>query len=210
MGTPPSSRSVKIDEDERGGWSSDRPRRDGGTRPANIAVRCRVLAPSEELRYSPASLVVIVSASAEERQRFGERTVTDRGALLSRAKVRDLLSAKLGGDDLESKSRELLEATMRKRLENGEPVAVIADGLDGEERDRYARIANAARRPCHTILIEVGKDQVSENDQAALNDFRRRLDAADLGEEGFVTAMRLGGSSLTEARRIVFELPPRD
>ena len=32
MPTPPASRSVKISDDERGGWSSDRPRRDGGPR----------------------------------------------------------------------------------------------------------------------------------------------------------------------------------
>ena len=29
MPTPPSTRSIKISDDERGGWSSDRPRRDG-------------------------------------------------------------------------------------------------------------------------------------------------------------------------------------
>ena len=34
-------RSVKIDQDERGGWSSDRPRRGGSgpERPADIGVR---------------------------------------------------------------------------------------------------------------------------------------------------------------------------
>ena len=52
--TRPPARSVKIGEDERTGWSSDRPRRDGAPpRPADLTVHCRVLAPADRLRYSP-------------------------------------------------------------------------------------------------------------------------------------------------------------
>src|SRR4051812_36860225 len=40
---PQAPRSVKISDDERGGWSSDRPRREGGpARPVDISTRCRV------------------------------------------------------------------------------------------------------------------------------------------------------------------------
>src|SRR4051812_42481854 len=46
-------RSVKIGDDERLGWSSERPRRDSGPRrPEDISTRNRVLKPSEELMYS--------------------------------------------------------------------------------------------------------------------------------------------------------------
>jgi len=71
VSTPPSSRSVKISADERTGWSSERPRRDGAPpRPADVSVRSRVLAPSDRLRYSPGSLLLIVGAVASEPDRF--------------------------------------------------------------------------------------------------------------------------------------------
>ena len=76
MPTSPPPRSVRFSDDERGGWSSDRPRRDGGPqRPADISVRCRILTPSDRMRYSPGSLVVVVAPSAAERDRFVERVI---------------------------------------------------------------------------------------------------------------------------------------
>src|SRR5436190_16682352 len=79
-------RSVKIGADERTGWSSDRPRgRDGQDRPArpiDISTRCRTLKPSDRMRYSPGSLVVVVSASPADRDRFVDRAVEERGAVL--------------------------------------------------------------------------------------------------------------------------------
>src|SRR5688572_17658135 len=69
-----SARSVKIADDERGGWSSDRPRRGKGPeRPADISTRCRVLRPTDRMRYSPGSLVVVVSGSDDEADRLAQR-----------------------------------------------------------------------------------------------------------------------------------------
>ena len=55
-------RSVKIAESERGGWSSERPRRPGEPerppRKLDVSVRGRVLAPSDRLRYSPGSRIL--------------------------------------------------------------------------------------------------------------------------------------------------------
>jgi len=51
---------------------------------------------------------------------------------------------------------------------------------------------------------------VAEEDRAPLNDLRRALDAGELGAEGFNTALRLGGSSASEVKRIVFRPAPRD
>src|SRR5918998_5351839 len=95
--TPPSSsRSVKIDQDERGGWSSDRPRREGGPpRQADISVRSRVLRPADRMRYSPGSLVVVVSGSADDRDRFIGRVFEDRGAVLTLDRVRALLAGRV-------------------------------------------------------------------------------------------------------------------
>ncbi len=211
MPTPSSSRSIRIGDDERGGWSSDRPRRDGAPpRPADISVRCCVLKPSDRMRYSPGSLLLLVSASASERDRFAQRLITDRSALLSLDKVRGLLAGRVPEEEVETRAGELLHAALLKRLDAGETVVVAMEGLDGAAREPYVRAAARLRRPRHIILLETGRDQVSEEDRPALNDLRRRLDAGELGAEGIQTALRLNGASISELKRIVFSPPPRD
>jgi hypothetical protein len=207
----PASRSVKIGVDERTGWSSDRPRREGAPeRPANIAVHCKLLKPADRLRYSPGSLVVIVSASAAEREGFVARLIDDRASLLSLAKVRGLLGGKVAEDELEDRARELLQAAVAKRLQSRETVVLVADGVGAQEREPFVRIAAALKRPRHLILLETARDQVSEDDLPTLNALRRALDAGELGEEGFQTALRLGGGTASEVKRILFRPPPRD
>jgi predicted kinase len=206
----PQTRSVKIGEDERTGWSSERPRRDGSpARPPNVSVRCHVLSPADELRYSPGSMLVIVSASAAERERFAERLLDSR-TLLSLDKVRTLLAGRVSEEDMETRAQEVLDTALLKRLQASQTVAIVADGLDAGERERYVRMAHTAKRPRHLILLEAARDEVDENDLATLNELRRRLDAGELGEEGFQTAVRIGGSSVFELKRIVFQRPPRD
>jgi hypothetical protein len=60
------------------------------------------------------------------------------------------------------------------------------------------------------VLVEAARDHVGEEDIAPLNELRTALDAGELGAEGFQTAMRLGGASIGELRRIVFRPAPRD
>jgi predicted kinase len=210
MADAPNTRSVKISDDERGGWSSDRPRRDGPPRPPDISVRCRVLAPSEQLRYSPGSLLLIASADPEARDAFVERLVSNRSALLSLERVRRVLAGRVAEEEVESRTQELLDAAIRKRLEANQTVVITTSGVDPAERERLARLAAQAGRPRHLILLEVGRDRVPEEDRAALNELRRRLDAGELGAEGFQTALRLGGQSAAEVRRLVFQPEPRD
>src|SRR3954452_17753577 len=101
-GSKPQPRSVKIGDDERRGWSSERPKREGGpARPADISTRNRVLKPSEELMYSPGSLVVMVSSAPEQAEAFVNRLVQQKGALFSLTKVRTLLQGRVGEDELE-------------------------------------------------------------------------------------------------------------
>src|SRR5437667_279008 len=114
MATRPPGRSVKIGEDERTGFSSDRPREGGRVRPPDLRVNCRVLAPADRLRYSPGSLLLV--------------------------------------------AREL----------------------------------------------------VDDEDRGALNELRRALDAGELGAEGIQTALRLGGGTAEEVKRILFRPPPRE
>jgi predicted kinase len=206
----PNTRSIKIPDDERGGWSSDRPRRGGQDRPPDISTRCRVLAPSDALRYSPSSLLLIVSPSGERRESFAERLIQDRGSLLSLERVRRLLAGRVPDEQMDDRAQELLDAAARKRLEAGETVVVPMKGLDPEERETFVRPAAAVRRPRHIILIDPKKDEVDEEDRAALNDLRKRLDSGELGQEGFQSALRLGGGSVGELKRLVFRPAPKD
>lgn len=211
MSTNPSTRSVKISDDERGGWSSDRPRRDGAPpRPPDLTVRCRILAPSDRLRYTPGSLVVIVSPSAEAREAFVARVLEDRSALFSLAKVRGLLAGRVPDAEIEAKAHELLGAAVQKRLEAGDSVVIVADGLGAAEREPHVRAAAKLRRPRHVILLDTGREGIADEDLEALNELRRRLDAGELGEEGVQTALRLGGPTIAEAKRLVFRPPPKD
>jgi predicted kinase len=211
MASRPPARSVKISEDERTGWSSDRPRRDGAPpRPANLTVHCRVLTPTDRLRYSPGSLLVVVCASHAERDRFLDRLIEDRASLLSLDKVRALLAGRVAEQELDARAEELLSAAVAKRLDSRETVVLGADGLAAEEREPFVRMAAALKRPRHLILLETPREQVPEQDHAALNELRRALDAGELGGEGFQTVLRLGGGTAGEVKRILFRPPPRE
>ncbi|MEA2428071.1 MAG: hypothetical protein QOF37_1699 [Thermoleophilaceae bacterium] len=211
MPTPPNARSVKISDDERGGWSSDRPRRGNApVRPADVSVRGRVLRPSDTLRFSPGSLLVVVSPSAGERDKLIARVVEKQSDVFSLDKVRALVAGRVPADQEEERAAQLLDAAVEKRLEAGETVLLPASSLDPAERERYVRMAHRFKRPRHLILLEVARDQVEDDDRAPLNDLRRRLDAGELGAEGFQTSLRLGGSSIGEVKRIVFRPPPQD
>lgn len=166
--------------------------------------------PSDLVRYSPGSLLLVASAVAGEGDRFAQRLIEDRAALLSLDKVRKLLAGRVPDDELESRATELLDAAVRKRFEAGESVAIVTEGISPEERERYVRAAAGFKRPCHLILIETTRDAVDESDRPALNDLRKTLDAGGLGAEGFNTALRVGSSSAGEIKRIVFRPPPRD
>ena len=211
MPNPPSQRSVKIGADERTGWSSDRPRPGGGPpRPADLTTRCRVLSPSDRMRYSPGSVVIILSPAAVEGERFANRLIEDRASLLSLGKVRGLLAGRVPEEEVEAKAAELLDAAARKRMDAGETVVLVTEGLTPEEREPFLRAASALRRPRHAILLDAGRDQVADEDRITLNDLRSALDSGELGAEGFQTALRLNASAASELKKILFRPPPRD
>lgn len=209
MSTPPSSaRSVKISEDERGGWSSDRPRRDGAPpRPADLGVRCRVLPPTDHHRYSPGSLVLVVSASEKEREKFVARVIEDKNSILSAVKVRALLAGRVAEDEVEGKTQEVLGAAIKRRLSSGDTTVVALDTLTAEEREPILRMATELKRPRHLIFLDTKPE---DGDARAENDaLRKALNAGELGDEGVQTAMRLGGSAISDLRMIVFRRAPK-
>jgi hypothetical protein len=204
-------RSVKIGDDERLGWSSERPRREGGPqRPADISTRNRLLKPSEELMYSPGSLVVVASTAPADAAAFVNRLVQTKSALFSMAKVRALLAGRVGQGELEARAQELLTGAIAKRLESGETVVLVTETLDAEERDPFVRLATAAGRPRHIVLFEPAGVDLDDDGKAALSDLRRRLTAGELGQEGFQTSLRLAGSTIGEVKRLDFQRPARD
>ena len=208
---PSSARSVKIGADERTGWSSDRPRREGTTpRPVDVSTRCRVLRPSDRMRYSPGSLLLVVSASAADRDAFIDRVIEEKGAVFTLAKIRALVEGRVPAEETDERAAELQQAAVAKRLEAGETVVIGVEGLGADERERWVRLAHAQRRPRHIVLLETARDQVDDEDAATLNELRTALDSGDLGSEGFQTAMRLGGAAIGELKRIVFRPAPRD
>jgi predicted kinase len=207
----PVARSVKISADERTGWSSERPRAGGApARPVDVSVRSRVLAPSDRLRYSPGSLVIIVGAEASEPARFAERVVEERGATLAPARVRELLAGRVADSEMEDRASELLASAVLKRLHSEQSVVLPLEGFDASERERYVRLAHRLRRPRHLILLDAPRDKVLDDERSSLDELRRSLDAGELGLEGFQTSLRLGGQALAEVKRIVFQPPPPD
>lgn len=154
--------------------------------------------------------MLIVGAAGSQPERFAKRVVEERGAVLSLESVHALLAGRVAAEEIESRSRELLDAAILKRLRAGHSVVVPVPGFDEAERERLVRLAHGERRPRHLILIETSRDQVSDDERPGLDQLRRELDAGELGREGFHTVLRLGGNSLTELNRIVFQRPPQD
>jgi hypothetical protein len=72
------------------------------------------------------------------------------------------------------------------------------------------RLAAAHRRPRHLVLVEIPKDAVPEDDREPLNALRVALDAGQLGNEGFMTSLRIAGRTIDELKKIVFAPPPSD
>lgn len=212
MTQPP--RSVKIGDNERGGWSSDRPRRAGeperAPRKQDVSVRGRVLSPVFRMRYNPGSLLVIVCADPALRAKFVTRVIEEQSTVFSLDKVKALLAGKVAADEIDAKAQTLLDAAVAKRFAAGAAVVVPAEGLTPEEREHYVRLAAAHRRARHIVLVEAGKDSVADEDRAALTDLRNRLDAGELGQEGFMTSLRLGGRNVEELKKIIFAPPPSD
>ena len=207
----PQSRSVKISDDERTGWSSERPRRDGAPpRPADVSVRGRVLAPADRMRYAPGSLLMIVGPAASAPARFAERTVEERGAVLSLARVEALLVQRLAPAEVNSRAPEVLAGAVSKRLAARESVVITTEALDPEERERFVRLAHGHGRPRHLILLDPPTAEVGEDEREPLDALRRAINAGELGAEGFHTTLRLGGAAIGELKRIVFRPAPRD
>jgi len=211
MASRPPGRSVKIGDDERTGYSSDRPRRGGGpARPPDLRVNTRVLAPADRLRYSPGSLLIVCCASSQELEAFLERLIDDRASVLTRSRVLKLLAGRVPEEAIEQRADELLRLTAGKRMEARQTVVLGLVDMSAATREPFLAKASELHRPRHLILLEVSREQVDEDTRGPLNELRRALDAGELGAEGIQTALRLGGGTAEEVKRIIFRPPSRE
>ncbi|MGI8716073.1 MAG: hypothetical protein ACR2NR_23405 [Solirubrobacteraceae bacterium] len=211
MADSSTARSVKIGSDERTGWSSERPRREGAVpRPVDVSVRNTLLRPSDRLRYSPGSLLLVTGSRAAGLDRFLGRVIEEKGIVFTPAKVRALLAGRVPEDQVDAKADELLRAAVAKRMQAGETAVVALEDIDPVTRRQFVELAHAFRRPRHLFLVETPTDKVQDDERPILDDLRRTLTAGELGNEGFHTSIRLAGNSLAELKRIVFRPQPAD
>ncbi len=165
-----------------------------------------MLPPTDHMRYTPGSLLLIVSASIIERDRFLDRLIEDKSSVLTLDKVRTLLAGRVPEEQVEEKAGELLFAAVKRRLTAGDTVVVGLETLTAEEREPILRAATEVKRPRHVIFLDT---KVADEDRAAHDALRKGLEAGDLGAEGVQTAMRLGGSAITDLRIVVFRRAPK-
>ena len=212
MASRPTGRSVKISDDERGGWSSDRPRRDGApARPADLTVHCRVLRPADRLRYSPGSLLIVSGASVEELDALPRAARRGpRGGDVAAQGQGAAGRARGGGGARASGPASCSPPRSRNGSRAGRRSCSRPQGSPPRSASPSCGSPRAERRPRHLILLETARENVAEDDLAPLNELRRALDAGELGNEGIQTALRLGGGSAAEVKRILFRPPPRD
>jgi predicted kinase len=209
--TSSSGRSVKIGADERTGWSSERPRREGAPpRPVDVSVRNTLLRPSDRLRYSPGSLLFVTGSHAAGLDRFLGRVIEEKGIVFTPAKVRALLTGRVPEDQIDAKTDELLRAAVAKRMQGGESAVVAVETADPAMRRRFVELAHAHRRPRHLLMVETPTDQITDDERPVLDDLRRTLTAGELGAEGFHTSIRVAGNTLAELKKIVFRPAPAD
>ena len=205
MPNPPSSRSVKIGSDERTGWSSERPRREGvPPRPPDVSVRSRVLRPSDRLTYSPGSMLLVTGAQAAGLDPFLDRRIEEKGIVFSLARIRTLLAGRVPEEQIEARARELMDTAVTKRMGAGQTVVVALETIGPAERNHFILMAHGNRRPRHLMLVEAARDSVQEDERAPIDELRKALDANELGAEGFHTALRISGAAIPELKRIVF------
>jgi predicted kinase len=116
---------------------------------------------------------LVIGAAASEPERFAERVVEERGAVLSVERVRALLAGRVAADEVETRSRELLDATILKRLKAAQGIVIANPRFEPAERERLVRLAHGAKRPRHLILIETSRDQVNGDERPGLDELRR-------------------------------------
>ena len=198
-----SLRSVKIGSDERTGWSSERPRREGEPeRPAPRRRRARAAASSprtDRLRYAPGSLLLVVGADTPA-ERGASPAASSRSPARCCRWPRSAPCCRGASPPRSSrpKASALLDATAAKRLAAGD--SVVDPGRGPRPRDARALRAHG---PC----APAPAPSASSSRRARIGPGGRPRHAARPAQRarrrgprrgGFFTALRLGGNTIRE------------
>jgi hypothetical protein len=200
-------RRVKIGKEERTGWSSERPPRDGDEKRPALRVNARVLTPAVALTYSPRSLIVVCAADESARAHLLKRAFPAE-ALLSKPRVADMLVGRAPAEQIPLLAERLFADTVKKRLLAGRPVVVEAQTLDESERELLLALAESAKRSAHLIVLNIGRQALGDDE--AFYKLQALVQAARSGEvgfEGFRTSLVLGRSDIEALRSVEFVLP---
>jgi hypothetical protein len=200
-------RRVKIGTEERGGWSSERPLREGEVPRGPLRVAARVLEPAASLTYSPRSLIVVCAADQEVRASLLKRLFPAQ-LLLSTARVAQLLTGRVEAEQLEATAAHLFADTLRKRLVAGRPTVVEAQTLDTAERQELIALAESAKRPVHLIVLDIGRQALADDEAFyKLQALVQLARSGEVGLEGFRTTLVLGRTDIDTLRLVEFVAP---
>jgi predicted kinase len=219
-------RSVKIGDQERSAYSSDRTRRgepigdrDEERGQSVRRARGRRLNPSNRISYSPSSVIVLAGAAGVGKTTFADR-LFDKGsvAVLSIAKIQRMIAGAPEGPEARAQAVSLIGQVAAQRLRAGQSVVIDGRALDPEERRELVLVAQRARRPAHLIFLEGSREQLEqggaseqdiEHDLPLTGELRRAVEQDRLGEEGFSTVLTLTRRAAEQVRQIGFDLDLR-
>src|ERR1039457_4636177 len=118
-------RRVKIGTEERTGWSSERPVKEGETPRGPLRPPARVLEATTDLTYSPRSLIIVCGAEEDTRSKLLRRLFPSQ-LLLSTARVAKLIAEKVPAQQLDAAAEQLFLTAVRRRLVTGSPTVIEA------------------------------------------------------------------------------------
>ena len=163
------------------------------------------------LRYAPGSLLLIVCAPTRRMARRSARACSRTRTRCSR--WRKLRGCSRAGSPRSSSTRRRARCSTRPR-----PSASRRPDRRDRARGLRRRRARALRAlaALHTAARATSSSSRPARTRSPRRTARRSdalrtaLDAGELGQEGFVTSLRLGGRTVDELKRIVFAPPPTD
>ena len=155
------------------------------------SVRGRVLAPTDRIRYAPGSLVIVLSADEATREAFCARVLEDTNVLLPAA-------GRAGSPRSSSTTRPVSCSTPRRPSgsQPARPWLIALDGFDAAEWGSTSASPTATAARATSCSSRSAQSKVpGRGARAAVDALRTALDAGELGQEGFVTSLRLGGAA---------------
>jgi hypothetical protein len=206
MASNDSVRSVKIGDDEKSGWSSDRPQRTpkpGGGRPPRPQGRAMVLSAGDALSFPAGSLAVFTGAEPTTLHRFVGRLLP-RPTVVAYDPLARAVAAKVPADKVAAITLQLIGKAVRERLGEGQSVVIETADLSSELRTSLAALAPPPAGS-HLVVLDAGRKAVGDDERfEALRTVATAARSGEIGSEGFSTVVVLGRSDLDKVTEVEF------